>query len=60
MSLQLDMFNTKETDYLYLELQKVKLSNHRQCGALFSLVAELQNQLIELKKTLNNLEEPKE
>lgn len=57
MTLQLDLFHNTETDYLYSEIEKVKHSTDKRCRAIFSLLSELQDQVIFLKNELSKKEE---
>lgn len=47
---QLDIFNkSHETTYLYSEIEKLKNSTDRRCRAIFALLTELQNQILDMK-----------
>ena len=48
---QLELFEKNNGDmYLYGELEKLRSSTDRRCRAIFSLLTELQNQVITIKE----------
>lgn len=47
---QLDFFYNDDKSYLYGEIEKLKNSTDRRCRAIFSLLTELQDQVIKLQK----------
>jgi hypothetical protein len=47
---QLDIFDKNHESYLYSEIEKLKNSTDRRCRAIFSLLTEIQNELIFLKE----------
>jgi len=46
---QMDLFYKNEELYLYGEIEKLKNSTDRRCRAIFSLLTELQDQVLSLK-----------
>lgn len=48
--MQLDMFYDSREDYLYSEMKKIENSYDRRFRAIFSLLKEVQDQLIKIKE----------
>lgn len=47
---QMDLFHTSGEDYLYEEITKIRSSMDRRSRAIFSLIAEIQDQIVGLKE----------
>lgn len=47
---QLDFFHKNSEDFLYSEIQKVRHSMDKRSRALFSLVSELQSEILTLRE----------
>lgn len=47
---QTDLFRSNTEDFLYGEIQKVRHSMDKRSRAMFSLITELQDQLLQLKE----------
>ena len=52
---QLDFFRDSAVDYLYGEVQKVKLSNDRVRKSLFGHMGEMQEKLLDLQEEILEL-----
>lgn len=57
MELQLDMFCSTESDYLYSQFQNLKYSIDKKFNALFALMTEDKKELMKMKKLLSKLTE---
>lgn len=51
---QLDLFYSDANTYLYSEVEKLRNSTDRRCRAIFSLLTELQEQVITLQQKGEN------
>lgn len=50
---QIDMFNTDQISYLYTEINTIRNSTDRQRRAIFSMLTEIQDQVLDLREQLN-------
>lgn len=51
---QLDLFDEDKIFYLYSEINNIKNSTDRQRRAIFSILTEMQDELIDLRKKMEN------
>lgn len=54
METQLDMFNSSSNDYLYNQVETLKLSMDKRFRALFALMTEEQKEIMNLKSQLSH------
>jgi len=47
---QMDLFDKSHDFYIFSEIQKMKTSLDKRTRALFSLMAELQNEILNMKE----------
>lgn len=47
---QMDLFRSSAEDYLYGEVAKIRDSMDRRSRAIFSLISEIQDQIVHLKE----------